>query len=100
MVCYDIRFPVWARNRYHDGQYDYDFAFYLANFPDSRMVVWNTLLVARAIENQAYIGAEIARTEWYNEGRLPRYDRADQISIFGVQIIFRKANVWGMPEQL
>ena len=55
MVCYDIRFPVWARNRYHDGQYDYDFAFYLANFPDSRMVVWNTLLVASAIENQAYI---------------------------------------------
>lgn len=54
MVCYDIRFPVWARNRYADGQYEYDLAFYLANFPDSRMVVWNTLLVARAIENQAY----------------------------------------------
>ena len=54
MVCYDIRFPVWARNRYQDGQYEYDLAFYLANFPDSRMVVWNTLLVARAIENQAY----------------------------------------------
>ena len=54
MVCYDIRFPIWARNRYEYGQYEYDLAFYLANFPDSRMVVWNTLLVARAIENQAY----------------------------------------------
>ena len=54
MVCYDIRFPGWARNRYADEQYEYDLAFYLANFPDSRMVVWNTLLVARAIENQAY----------------------------------------------
>lgn len=54
MVCYDIRFPVWARNRYQNGQYEYDLAFYLANFPDSRMVVWNTLLVARAIENQAF----------------------------------------------
>ena len=54
MVCYDIRFPVWARNRYENGQYEYDLAFYLANFPDSRMIVWNTLLVARAIENQAY----------------------------------------------
>ena len=54
MVCYDIRFPVWAWNRYANGQYEYDLAFYLANFPDSRMVVWNTLLVARAIENQAY----------------------------------------------
>ena len=54
MVCYDIRFPVWARNRYADGQYEYDLGFYLANFPDSRMNVWHTLLQARAIENQAY----------------------------------------------
>lgn len=54
MVCYDIRFPVWARNRYKDGQYEYDLGFYLANFPDSRMNVWHTLLQARAIENQAY----------------------------------------------
>jgi len=54
MVCYDIRFPIWARNRYTDGQYEYDLAFYLANFPDSRMNVWHTLLQARAIENQAY----------------------------------------------
>lgn len=54
MVCYDIRFPIWARNRYCDGQYEYDLGFYLANFPDSRMNVWNTLLQARAIENQAY----------------------------------------------
>lgn len=55
MVCYDVRFPVWARNRYAEGGYEYDLAFYLANFPDSRMVVWNSLLVARAIENQAYV---------------------------------------------
>ena len=54
MVCYDIRFPVWARNHYVNGQYEYDLGFYLANFPDSRMNVWNTLLQARAIENQAY----------------------------------------------
>ena len=54
MVCYDIRFPVWARNRYVDGRYEYDLGFYLANFPDSRMNVWHTLLQARAIENQAY----------------------------------------------
>ncbi|MBR1515080.1 MAG: amidohydrolase [Bacteroidales bacterium] len=54
MVCYDIRFPIWARNRYENGAYEYDLGFYLANFPDSRMNVWNTLLQARAIENQAY----------------------------------------------
>ena len=54
MVCYDIRFPVWARNHYENGRYEYDLGFYLANFPDSRMNVWHTLLPARAIENQAY----------------------------------------------
>ncbi len=54
MVCYDLRFPVWARNHYENGHYEYDLSLFLANFPDSRMVVWNTLLVARAIENQAY----------------------------------------------
>lgn len=54
MVCYDIRFPVWARNHHIDGNYDYDMGIYLANFPSSRIDVWNTLLKARAIENQAY----------------------------------------------
>lgn len=54
MICYDIRFPVWSRNRFENGQYDYDLGIYLANFPASRMNVWNTLLQARAIENQAY----------------------------------------------
>ena len=54
MICYDIRFPVWSRNHYQDEQYDYDLGIYLANFPASRMNVWNTLLQARAIENQAY----------------------------------------------
>ena len=54
MVCYDIRFPVWARNRYQDGRYEYDLGIYLANFPSSRIFVWDTLLQARAIENQTY----------------------------------------------
>ena len=54
MICYDIRFPVWSKNRFVDGQYEYDLGIYLANFPSSRMHVWNTLLQARAIENQAY----------------------------------------------
>ena len=54
MVCYDIRFPNWSRNHYGNGEYEYDLGIYLANFPASRMNVWNTLLKARAIENQAY----------------------------------------------
>ncbi len=49
-VCYDLRFPVWSRNRK-----DYDMIIYVANWPTSRMSVWNTLLRARAIENQCFV---------------------------------------------
>jgi omega-amidase len=49
-VCYDLRFPVWSRN-----QNDYDLIVYSANWPETRQHVWNTLLKARAIENQAYV---------------------------------------------
>lgn len=55
LVCYDLRFPVWSKNRYHGGQYEYDLLVYLANWPESRSSVWRSLLVARAIENQAYV---------------------------------------------
>jgi predicted amidohydrolase len=48
-VCYDLRFPVWARN-----QNDYDLMIYVANWPERRNLAWKTLLQARAIENQAY----------------------------------------------
>ena len=54
MVCYDIRFPLWSKNHFENGQYEYDLGIYLANFPASRIFVWDTLLMARAIENQAY----------------------------------------------
>ncbi|MFO7668938.1 MAG: amidohydrolase [Bacteroidales bacterium] len=49
-ICYDLRFPVFARNRN-----DYDILFYVANWPAPRHTVWETLLRARAIENQAYV---------------------------------------------
>lgn len=49
-VCYDLRFPVWSRQR---G--DYDVAIYSALWPKPRREVWRTLLRARAIENQAYV---------------------------------------------
>lgn len=57
MICYDLRFPVWARNHYDDNDYEYDLLLYTANFPNSRMLVWNTLPIARAIENQSYVVA-------------------------------------------
>jgi omega-amidase len=49
-ICYDLRFPVWSRNRN-----EFDLMIYSANWPESRKDVWNTLLKARAIENQCYV---------------------------------------------
>ena len=54
LVCYDLRFPVWAKNKYSSGVYEYDLIIYLANWPAARSHAWRSLLVARAIENQAY----------------------------------------------
>ena len=51
LVCYDIRFPVWARNVNNE----YDLLIYVANFPKNRISNWDILLKARAIENQAYV---------------------------------------------
>lgn len=49
-VCFDLRFPVFARNR---G--DYDAILYVANWPEPRRFPWSQLLIARAIENQCYV---------------------------------------------
>ena len=49
-ICYDLRFPVWSRNRN-----DYDLLINSANWPESRRDVWITLLKARAIENQCFV---------------------------------------------
>lgn len=51
-ICYDLRFPVWSRNR---G--DYDVALYVASWPVPRIEAWKALLRARAIENQCYVVA-------------------------------------------
>jgi predicted amidohydrolase len=55
IICYDLRFPVWSKNTYTDGTYEYDLLVCLANWPGSRSDIWKTLLTARAIENQAYV---------------------------------------------
>ncbi|MFD2513048.1 amidohydrolase [Pontibacter locisalis] len=51
LVCYDLRFPVWSRNK--DNAYD--LLLYVANWPKARNQAWRTLLQARAIENLAYV---------------------------------------------
>lgn len=54
-VCYDLRFPVWSMNRFHEGDYAYDLLIYVANWPAVRRNAYLSLLPARAIENQAYV---------------------------------------------
>jgi predicted amidohydrolase len=56
MVCYDLRFPAFIRNRFNpaDQRLDYDLALFVANWPSPRRHAWRTLLRARAIENLAY----------------------------------------------
>ena len=54
-VCYDLRFPVWDRNSFKDGRFEYDVAIFTAEWPKKKSEVWNTLLRARAIENQAFV---------------------------------------------
>lgn len=49
LICYDLRFPIFSRNRD-----DYDAVLYPANWPDKRILAWDTLLRARAIENQCF----------------------------------------------
>ncbi len=49
-ICYDLRFPIWARNH---G--DYDMILYVASWPTPRVEAWSALLKARAIENQCYV---------------------------------------------
>ena len=51
LICYDLRFPIWSRNVH----LEYDLLIYVANWPKVRVDPWDSLLVARAIENQSYV---------------------------------------------
>lgn len=58
LVCYDLRFPVFSRNRFgveRADALDYDLLLYVANWPSARAYPWKTLLRARAIENLCYV---------------------------------------------
>jgi omega-amidase len=60
LVCYDLRFPVWARQSPpvaagNGNSHEYDVLVYVANWPEKRIHAWKALLQARAIENQAYV---------------------------------------------
>lgn len=81
LICYDLRFPVWARNVYNE----YDLLVYVANWPASRAKVWDALLTARAIENMSYVcGVNRIGTDGngllYNGGSKLINARGDEIS--------------------
>ncbi len=62
LVCYDLRFPVWARNTEN-----YDVLIYVANWPAKRHQAWVSLLPARAVENQSYcVGVNRVGTDGNN----------------------------------
>ncbi|MFH1321050.1 MAG: amidohydrolase [Bacteroidota bacterium] len=58
LICYDLRFPVWIRNRLvkkENIEMEYDVLVCIANWPEARSYPWRILLLARAIENQCYV---------------------------------------------
>ena len=73
LICYDLRFPVWARNIE-----DYDILIYVANWPKPRISAWDSLLKARAIENMSYcVGVNRVGVDGVNcvySGRSAVYD--------------------------
>lgn len=63
MICYDLRFPVWCRNQKNE----YDLLLFVASWPESRIKVWENLLVARALENLSYVaGVNRVGRDGYN----------------------------------
>jgi omega-amidase len=55
LICYDLRFPAWSRNKLVNDRAEYDILIYVANWPEKRINHWVSLLKARAIENSAYV---------------------------------------------
>jgi omega-amidase len=95
-VCYDLRFPVWARQAPsqpppmgEEPRPEYDVLIYVANWPERRNLAWKTLLQARAIENQCYV---IGVNRVGNDGN-NIYHSGDSMVIDPLgEILYHKAN--------
>ena len=93
LICYDLRFPVWSRNDYskienRKSEVKYDLLIYVANWPAVRSQVWDTLLQARAIENQSYcIGVNRVGKDGMN---LEYCGNSAVIDFKGNQLIYQK----------
>jgi len=86
MVCYDLRFPVWARQQ--SGE-EFDVLIYVANWPERRITAWKTLLQARAIENQCYV---IGANRVGDDGNNIHYSGESMIIDPLGEILYHKAN--------
>lgn len=75
LICYDVRFPVWSRNV---SGHDFDIILVSANWPEARINFWDTLVAARAVENQCYIVAANPVGDdglgWHYNGHSVAYD--------------------------
>ncbi len=121
LVCYDLRFPVWARQtspptplhgveRELGGEAEYDVLIYVANWPEKRIHAWKTLLQARAIENQCYVvgvnrtGDDGAGIHYSGESMIVDpmgevlYTKKDAEDIFTITL--EKENLNGIRERL
>lgn len=92
-ICYDLRFPVFSRNKN-----DYDVALYVANWPEKRVVAWEHLLKARAIENQAIVfGVNRKGTDgnglYYPESSYAFFADGGQISTGKSDLVFAEISL-------
>jgi predicted amidohydrolase len=84
-ICYDLRFPELCRNQHKDGQAAYDVLLYVANWPSKRISHWDSLLKARAIENQCYV---LACNRVGNDANQLNYNGHSQaIDMFGNELL-------------
>lgn len=81
LICYDLRFPVWSRN-----VQDYDLLLYVANWPETRSLHWNTLLAARAVENQCYT---VGVNRVGEDANGFKYAGDTQVVDYGAKVIYR-----------
>jgi predicted amidohydrolase len=84
-ICYDLRFPELIRNQHRDGKAAYDVLLYVANWPSKRILHWDSLVKARAIENQCYV---LACNRVGTDGNQLHYNGHSQaIDMFGNELL-------------
>ena len=95
LICYDLRFPAWSRNApatFGEAEY-YDVLIYVANWARARRVAWQSLLTARAIENQAYV---VGVNRVGTDGNGIEHTGDTTVVDFAGETLFRRTNTEGV----